>query len=73
MISESDLTVVAHRQGFDDIEEIEKCVLEPGGTFFMQGKKPGSNDRQHAELMARFDELKAQMDLLGIELQKRVN
>jgi uncharacterized membrane protein YcaP (DUF421 family) len=73
MISESDLTVVAHRQGFDDVEEIEKCILEPGGTFFMQGKKPGTDDRQHAELMARLGELKAQMDLLGIALQKRVN
>jgi uncharacterized membrane protein YcaP (DUF421 family) len=73
LITESDLTVVAHRQGFNDVEEIEKCVLEPGGTFFMQGKKPGTDDRQHAELMARMDELKAQMDLLGNELRKRVN
>jgi uncharacterized membrane protein YcaP (DUF421 family) len=73
LITESDLTVVAHRQGFNDVEEIEKCVLEPGGTFFMQGKKPGTDDRQHAELMARMDELKAQMDLLGNELRKRVD
>lgn len=73
LITESDLTVVAHRQGFDDVEEIEKCVLEPGGTFFMQGKKPGTDDRQHAELMVRMDELKAQIDLLGNELRKRVN
>jgi len=72
LITEADLTVVAHRQGFDDVEEIEKCVLEPGGTFFMQGKKPGSGDRQHAEVLARMDELKAQMDLLGFELRKRV-
>jgi uncharacterized membrane protein YcaP (DUF421 family) len=73
LISESDLTVVAHRQGFEDVEEIEKCVLEPGGTFFMQGKKPGTDDRQHAEVMARLAQMQAQMDLLGIELQKRVN
>ena len=73
LITESDLTVVAHRQGFDDVEEVEKCVLEPGGTFFMQGKKPGTDDRQHAELLARMDELKSQMDLLGLELRKRVN
>jgi uncharacterized membrane protein YcaP (DUF421 family) len=73
LITEADLTVVAHRQGFDDVEEIEKCVLEPGGTFFMQGKKPGSDARQHAEVMARIEELKSQIDLLGLQLQKRVN
>src|SRR5271154_3009487 len=65
LITEADLTVVAHRQGFDELDEIEKCVLEPGGTFFMQGKKPGSDDRQHMEVMARLEELKAEMDLLG--------
>jgi uncharacterized membrane protein YcaP (DUF421 family) len=73
LITESDLTVVAHRQGFEDLEDIEKCVLEPGGTFFMQGKKPGSDDLQHGEVMARLDDLKAQLDLLGRQLQKRVN
>ncbi len=39
----------------------------------MQGKKPASDYRQHAEVVARLDELKAQMDLLGIEPRKRVN
>jgi uncharacterized membrane protein YcaP (DUF421 family) len=73
LITESDLTVVAHRQGFDDVEEIDKCVLEPGGTFFMQGKKPGSDDLQHAELVALIGELRKQVDLLGIEVRKRVN
>ena len=73
LITESDLIVVAHRQGFDDIEDVDKCVLEPGGTFFMQGKKPASDDRQHAEVMALLADLKAQVDLLGIEVRKRVN
>ncbi len=73
LITESDLTVVAHRQGFDDLEEIQTCVLEPGGTFFMQGKKPGSDDRQQAELLARFDEMKQQFEELKAELRKRGN
>jgi uncharacterized membrane protein YcaP (DUF421 family) len=73
LISEADLTVLAHRQGFDDVEDIENCILEPGGTFFMQGKKPASDDLRHAELIARMDDLKAQMEMLGLELRKRVN
>jgi uncharacterized membrane protein YcaP (DUF421 family) len=73
LITESDLSVVAHRQGFDDIEDVEKCVLEPGGTFFMQGKKPASDDLQHAEVLARLSDLTKQVELLGLELRKRVD
>jgi uncharacterized membrane protein YcaP (DUF421 family) len=73
LITETDLTVVAHRQGFDELEDVERCVLEPGGTFFMQGKKPASDDLRHAQVMARLDDLRAQMDLLGSEVRKRVN
>jgi uncharacterized membrane protein YcaP (DUF421 family) len=73
LISEADLTVVAHRQGFDDLEDVEKCVLEPGGTFFMVGKKPGSDDLQHQELVAKLEGLQRQVEMLGLELKKRVN
>ena len=40
LLSESELLAVAHRQGFNDLDDIEKCVLEPGGTFYIQGKRP---------------------------------
>jgi uncharacterized membrane protein YcaP (DUF421 family) len=73
MITESELTVVAHRQGFDELEDIETCVLEPGGTFFIKGKNPDSDDRRHSEILARLDEIKRQVDLCGHELRKRVN
>src|SRR5580765_8695134 len=32
LLTESELTAVCHRQGFGNVNEIEKCVLEPGGT-----------------------------------------
>jgi len=73
LITEADLTVVAHRQGFVDVEEIDKCILEPGGTFFMQGKKPAVDDLRHAELVTLIGELRQQVDLLGMEVRKRVN
>jgi hypothetical protein len=73
LITEADLTVVAHRQGFADVEEIERCVLEPGGTFFMQGKKPAMDDLRHAELVAMIADLKQQVDLLSAGLKNRVN
>jgi uncharacterized membrane protein YcaP (DUF421 family) len=68
LLTESELMTVAHRQGFDKLEEIERCVLEPGGTFFLQGKTPGTAERQQTELLSRLDALSNQIK----ELQKGV-
>lgn len=64
LLTEAELLTVAHRQGFDGLEEIEKCVLEPGGVFFIKGKTPSTDTRQHQELLARLDELSRQIEEL---------
>jgi uncharacterized membrane protein YcaP (DUF421 family) len=61
LLTESELNVVAHRQGFGSLDEIEEAVLEPGGTFFIKAKTPALGDRQHAELVARLDDLSRQI------------
>jgi len=61
LLTESELLMVAHRQGFSSLEEIESCVLEPGGGFFIRGKTPLIAERQHAELLARLDRLDQQL------------
>ena len=61
LLTESELNVVAHRQGFDSLDEIEEAVIEPGGTFFIKGKTPAPADRQHTELLARLDDLSKQI------------
>jgi uncharacterized membrane protein YcaP (DUF421 family) len=57
LMSEAELLVVAHRQGFASLDEIERCVLEPGGAFFIRPKEPPVAQRQHAEVLARLDQL----------------
>jgi uncharacterized membrane protein YcaP (DUF421 family) len=61
LLTESELLVVAHRQGFANLEEIDKCVLEPGGTFYVQGKTPARTEMRHDELLSRLDELSKQI------------
>jgi uncharacterized membrane protein YcaP (DUF421 family) len=61
LLTESELRVVAHRQGFKSLDEIEHCALEPGGTFFLEGKKPAHADQQHNELLARLEDLSKQI------------
>jgi len=55
---------VLHRQGFDSFDDVERCVLEPGGTFYVQRKSPPAEEVQHAEVVGRLDELNAKLDRL---------
>ena len=64
LLTRSELMTVLHRQGFDSLDEVQKCVLEPGGTFFIQRKMPATETVQHDELMHGLKELKDRLDLL---------
>jgi len=57
LLTEPELLTVAHRQGFSSISEIESCVLEPGGTFFIRAKTPPVEETRHKEIVARLDEI----------------
>ena len=61
LMSRSELQTMAHRQGFKSLEEIETCILEPGGTIFMKRKEPPPEERRHAELLARIEQLSLQV------------
>jgi uncharacterized membrane protein YcaP (DUF421 family) len=68
LLTESELLMVVHRQGFSSLNEIERCVLEPGGGFYIQGKGPPISERRHAELLERLDRLDQQLS----ELRRRM-
>ncbi len=73
LLTESELLTVIHRQGFDDFDEVENCTLEAGGAFFVKGKKPDSDDRQHTELLGKLAELQTSVTQIRAQLQNRVN
>jgi hypothetical protein len=62
------LLTVLHRQGFCSIRDVDRCVLEPGGGFFIQGKTPPLAEIHHAELLKRLEELTAKVE--GLAAQK---
>jgi uncharacterized membrane protein YcaP (DUF421 family) len=68
LLTRSELMTVLHRQGFDGPEEVERCVLEPGGTFFVQRKMPPAEKIEHDEVMGSLRDLQGKLDLL---LQQR--
>ena len=71
LLTEAELRTVAHRQGFATLHEIERCVLEPGGTFFLQGKTPPLSEQRHVELLARLDDLSRQLTETQKQLQAK--
>jgi len=64
LITRLDLEAAAHRQGFASLEEIEKAELEPGGAICFFAKKPTAEVTRHQEILARLDELSAQVAAL---------
>jgi uncharacterized membrane protein YcaP (DUF421 family) len=70
-LTEVELRSVLHRQGFNSFEEVEKCVLEPNGTFYMEGIKSMSDDAQRATLMRAVEALTAEVKEMRAELTLR--
>ena len=67
LLTRGDLLTVLHRQGFASICDVDRCVLEPGGGFFIQGKTPPTAEIHHAELVKRLEELTAKVELLAAQ------
>ena len=64
LITRSELETAAHKQGFGSLDEIDRAVLDPGGGISFSAKKPGPDTSRHEEIMARLDELSAQLSAL---------
>jgi len=64
LLTHSELATVLHRQGFDTLNDVERCVLEPGGTFFIQRKSPPADELAHQELVKLLNDLDGKLELL---------
>jgi uncharacterized membrane protein YcaP (DUF421 family) len=64
LITLSQLEAAARKQGFPSLSEVQQCILEPGGTLVFLGKKPGSEDVRHQELLERLERLTQEISLL---------
>lgn len=64
LITRAELDSAARRQGFASLEEIDRAVLEPGGTFSFYLKQPAPDALRHDELLARLDEISRELAAL---------
>jgi uncharacterized membrane protein YcaP (DUF421 family) len=61
LITTSELLSAAHRQGFQSLDEIDRAILETGGTITFFAKKPTPELQRHAELLSRLDAIESQL------------
>jgi uncharacterized membrane protein YcaP (DUF421 family) len=57
LITLPELEAAAHRQGFASLEDVQQCILEPGGTITFLGKRPAPEEARHIEVLHRLDQL----------------
>lgn len=57
LITMAELQAAAHRQGFASLSEVDRAILEPGGTLCFFAKQPIPDELRHREVMERLDHL----------------
>lgn len=71
IMTKEDLASVLNKNGFNDAEDVEVCVLEPNGTFYVKGKQPSSDDRGREEILAALKGLSAEVKALRQQIATR--
>ena len=56
-----ELISVLNKNGFSDPGDVEICILEPNGSFYVKGKSPSPDDLQRTEILAALQALTAEV------------
>jgi uncharacterized membrane protein YcaP (DUF421 family) len=70
LLTRPELEAAAHRQGFASLDEVERAVIEPTGTFSFFAKKPPPEVARHRELVSRLDEVSRELAALRAALSR---
>jgi len=64
--------IAAHKQGFESLAEIQRAVLEPGGTISFIGQEPRAEAIRYQEIVTRLDQIARDLVALRASQQKAV-
>ena len=68
LLTESELLSVIHRQGFDGFDDVKKCVLEPNGTFYIEGRQPTEEEENHRDIVNRLEQVQRELQQIRQQL-----
>jgi uncharacterized membrane protein YcaP (DUF421 family) len=69
LITLPELKMAAHKQGFASFDEVDRAVLEPGGTISFSAKRPTPEAERHAELMAALQQMRDELAMVRAALR----
>jgi uncharacterized membrane protein YcaP (DUF421 family) len=64
LITQAELTAAAHKQGLRNLEDVDRCVLETGGSLAFIAKDPSPMQTHYEDLVKRLDEINRQIGAL---------
>jgi uncharacterized membrane protein YcaP (DUF421 family) len=68
-LTELELKSVIHKQGLNEFSEVEKCVLEPNGTFYVEAMKPSLEESERLEILRAVQALTEEVQSLRAQLK----
>lgn len=68
MVTQTELEIAAHRQGFGSLEEIQMATLEPEGGISFIGKTPAPGEQRFMEIITRLETLTGEVTALRAQL-----
>lgn len=70
LLTKSDLDTLAHQKDFKSADEIKECVIDPNGTFFIEGNDDITDANFKKDVLEKIDKLTEQLSDLQHLLQK---
>jgi uncharacterized membrane protein YcaP (DUF421 family) len=64
LITLAELTAAAHKQGLRNLDDVDRCVLETGGSLAFIAKDPSPMQTHYEDLVKRLDEINRQLRAL---------
>jgi uncharacterized membrane protein YcaP (DUF421 family) len=64
LITLAELTAAAHKQGLRNLDDVDRCVLETGGSVAFIPKDPSPMQTHYEDLVRRLDEMSRQLRAL---------
>ena len=64
LITRAELESAARKQGLSSLDDIDRAILEPGGTITFVVKRPSAETTRHEELLSRLDALATSLSAL---------
>jgi uncharacterized membrane protein YcaP (DUF421 family) len=64
LITKGELEAAAHKQGFATLDDIDRAVLDPGGSISFFARTPTPDTQRHQEIVERLERISAELAAL---------